>query len=518
MPVFLSEVLGQMKAIWARLDGGQRMTIVAVVFAALVGMGGIVWYAGQPDYIHGITIEDPSERVRAQASLEKSGVLFKVSGDEIQVERGDYSRAWGALAAEGITGQVDPERSDNISSVTLDSATRRDLLIAKKRDRAVHAVKKLRGVVDAYVTSDKPKRMPFKELDEETNPSSTVTLNLAPGASFQSVARAAIASVSGALGIQEKYIKAVDARTNAIYRLDDVAGNGYSSSDFLTQQKARSRDMTFLAQQVLDRAYPGKAMVTVSVELDPNWERVSEKIQPATPAIIREEVTKNTSSDGKVGSGGDPSVAAPPTSGGLSSGSGGGPKNTTKSDTKNRTMEPWSGTRETGKLAPDIRSLNIALVLDETIPDVANRLTEIEGLVKAAVGYSEQRVGGGIDQIKTQVVPEFIVPPPPVAPGVDFMEIAKDYAPLFGQIVAVLIVVMFLRSLLKKGSTPLAPQLAGASSSPRGSSIDEPDEEEVELSTDEQARRMRREIEKSINEDPGSISRLLEGWLAEVQS
>ncbi len=510
MPVFLSEVLGQMKAIWARLDGGQRMTIVAVVFAALVGLGGIVWYAGQPDYIHGITVEDPAERMRAQASLEKSGVLFKVSGDEIQVERADYSRAWASLAAEGISGQVDPERGENISSVTLDSATRRDMLIAKKRERAVHAVKKLRGVVDAYVTSDKPKRMPFKAMDDETNPSSTVTLNLAPGASFQSVARAAIASVSGALGIQEKYIKAVDARTNAIYLMDEVAGAGFNSGDFLSQQKLRSRDLTFLAQQVLDRAYPGKAMVTVSVELDPSWERVSEKIQPATPAIVREEITKNTSSDGNLGSGGDPSVAAP-TSGGLASSSSSGPKNSTKQDTKNRTMEPWSGTRDSGKLAPDIRTLNIALVLDETIPDVVNKQEQIEALVKDAVGFSELRPGGGTDRFSVHIAPEFIVPPPPAAVGFDFMETARDYAPLVGQIIAVLIVVMFLRSLLKKGNTPLAPKAATSA----GSVVVE---EEVELSTDEQALRMRREIEKSINEDPGSISRLLEGWLAEVQS
>ena len=90
------------------------------------------------------------------------------------------------------------------------------------------------------------------------------------------------------------------------------------------------------------------------------------------------------------------------------------------------------------------------------------------------------------------------------------MALAKDYAPLLGQVFAVLIVVMFLRSLLKKGSTPVVQKVS--SSTPESE-----EEEEVELSTDEQARRMRREIERSINDDPGSISRLLEGWLAEVQ-
>lgn len=164
-------------------------------------------------------------------------------------------------------------------------------------------------------------------------------------------------------------------------------------------------------------------------------------------------------------------------------------------------------------LAPDIRSLSIALVLDETIPNVSDgdKVVKdgIEALVKAAVGFTATRANGGSDHIQTQVVLEFIAEDLPIEAGFDAMAMVKQYAPLFGQVISVMIVVMFLRSLLKKGSLPVT-QKSG--------SAQEEEEEELDLSTDEQARRMRRDIEKTINEDPASISRMLESWLAEVKS
>ena len=165
-------------------------------------------------------------------------------------------------------------------------------------------------------------------------------------------------------------------------------------------------------------------------------------------------------------------------------------------------------------LAPDIRSLSVALVLDQTIPgltdDPQGTMPGIEALVKAAVGFTEVRANGGSDQIKTQIVPEFGIEELPIAAGFDAMAMAQQWAPLFGQVVAVLIVVMFLRSLLKKGVMPVVKR--------SGPDVEVEAEDELELSTDEPARRMRREIEKTINDDPASISRMLESWLAEVKA
>ena len=47
MSSFLAELSSQMKAIWARLDSGQRMTVASVMFATIVGLGAILWYSSE---------------------------------------------------------------------------------------------------------------------------------------------------------------------------------------------------------------------------------------------------------------------------------------------------------------------------------------------------------------------------------------------------------------------------------------------------------------------------------------
>ena len=44
------------------------------------------------------------------------------------------------------------------------------------------------------------------------------------------------------------------------------------------------------------------------------------------------------------------------------------------------------------------------------------------------------------------------------------------------------------------------------------------DLDDEDLTADETAKRARREIEKAINEDPATISRMLEAWLAEQKA
>jgi flagellar biosynthesis/type III secretory pathway M-ring protein FliF/YscJ len=69
MPTFLAEMLSQVKAIWARLDAGQRLTIVAVLVATLAGLGAIVWFAGRPDYQEVFSSDDQRTLSEARTAL-----------------------------------------------------------------------------------------------------------------------------------------------------------------------------------------------------------------------------------------------------------------------------------------------------------------------------------------------------------------------------------------------------------------------------------------------------------------
>ena len=72
MRQFFTDLLAQMKGIWGRLDGGQRLVVVAVMLAAVVGLGSIVWYSGQPSYEVVLVAKNAEEMRASQQSLSAS--------------------------------------------------------------------------------------------------------------------------------------------------------------------------------------------------------------------------------------------------------------------------------------------------------------------------------------------------------------------------------------------------------------------------------------------------------------
>ena len=104
------------------------------------------------------------------------------------------------------------------------------------------------------------------------------------------------------------------------------------------------------------------------------------------------------------------------------------------------------------------------------------------------------------------------IPVPEIVMEAGTMNILRDWGPMLGQIIAVALVLLFLKRLLKTNTPAVSPIVAG----PAGAATDDADEEN--MSPDEATRRMRREIERAINEDPAAMSRLLESWLTEAKS
>ncbi|MCA8942595.1 MAG: hypothetical protein KDB80_08580, partial [Planctomycetes bacterium] len=242
MPTFLSELVSQLRGIWSRLDGGQRMTIVAVALAAVVGLGGIVWFAGQPDYVTVHTAVDSAEFTEASQAVTSAGVGVKTDGMSILVERSQASQAYAALMSAGVTGESDPDRGLGDSGLASGRLETEDRLRVQYNLRAKKQVERLDGVLSAYVTSHKPKRSVYSSLDEETRPGASVTIKLRPGTAFAPVARNAIAAVSTAVGIPAKYITAINAKTKEMFTLDEN-GRDVSGGGFIEQQEERSRDL-----------------------------------------------------------------------------------------------------------------------------------------------------------------------------------------------------------------------------------------------------------------------------------
>ena len=506
---FFSELQKNLAGIWARLDGGQRLIVLSVMAAAMVGLGAILWFAGQPSYV---TVLEPasSEEMRdAKRVLSQAGVptVPDETGRGILVDRSRYGLARSALIEGGLLDKSQRGLLD--SSLVEDADTKRFKLEAATRSQTEAAIASLAGVQSATVTASRPKRAVFLDQEAGSQAQATIALRLRADASFEAIARSAASLAASQLGIPMTNVEVFDAGNPSQrwrYDADREAGGG--SAEFLAMQRRIASERTRQAQEALDAIHPGKTMVRVGIELDPLWEITNQKVLPETPIVITDDMTKDeTDTSQRTRAGGDPSLA----SNGVDQP---GNSNTSKKETRKRTYLPELGERRSGRHAPDIKRLSVALLYDRTLEQREGFDQEsLKNIVKSIVGWDPTRDN---DTTFSSIVGDFAAEELAVAEsGPGFGALATQWGPVVGQVVGVVLVLMFLKSLMRTTTT----RCGGASDSnpgtaPSGSG----DGSEPNLTPEEQQKRMRREIERAITSDPATLAKMLESWLAEQKA
>lgn len=503
---FLNELLVQLKGIWSRLDGGQRLVVGAVLCAALVGLGAIVWYAGRPSYEAVYTATSRDDIAAAKRALENATVPYDVADDGVtfKVERSRIGAANMALKEAGLAARSDAV-AGGTSSIIDDAETKAWKLDNASRAQAEAAIRKLEAVADVTVTASRPRRTSaFRDRDRESRPSATVALRLRPGATFDSVARAAMSLCASQLMIPPENIEVVDSSGRQRFRYDPDREAGGGSSEFLAMQRAIGEQRTQQAQALLDQMWPGKTSVAVTVELDPRWEILSEKVLP-TEQIVRSQKTSKDTTDSSTERSGEPANGTTvSTTSQLPVAS---PKNSSKNETRDVEYVTEIGERRSGKQAPEIRRMTVALLYDRALEKTEGfKPEDLIKAVKATVGWDKDR---DHDESFSTLPGDF--PAPDTVLGADsgpgFADLALRWGPTVGQVFGVVVVVWFLRGLFKRGQPKAEPAAV----------LGEAQQDE-KLPPEEQQRRMRREIERSIASDPAALAKLLESWLTEQKA
>ncbi|MEO6593311.1 MAG: flagellar M-ring protein FliF C-terminal domain-containing protein [Planctomycetota bacterium] len=499
MRFFLNEVLVQLKGIWNRLDGGQRLVVSAVMLATLVGLGAIFWFAAQPSYETVFDAKTNEEIAQFKQTMQTAGVSFKVddSGRSFRVERAKIGLAKMALGEAGLNGGSSASTVGGGLSLIEDSETKAWKLDAASRAQAAAAIQALDGVQSVTVTASRPRRTAaFRDRDSENKSSATVLLRLKPGAAFEPLARSAASLASSQLMVPLENIEIVSAAGNQRWKHDPDREAGGGSSDFLNMQRGMSDNRTRMAQERLDQMWPGKTSVSVSLELDPLWEVRNEKVVP-TEQVVKSEKTSKDSTD----------------SAGAKSDDG---KNTSKNETKDREFVTEIGERRTGRLAPDIKRLTVAVLYDRSLEKTTNfNKEDLVNAVKAIVGWNPER---DKPEAFSTLVGDFVPIEPDVAgsSGPGMADLLLRWGPTIGQILGVLVVVLFLRGLFKRSSkAATSSSMSSSTSSGSGASAQVNEED---LPPEEQQKRMRREIERSIASDPAGLAKMLEAWLTEQKA
>jgi len=500
MRFFLNEILAQLKGIWNRLDGGQRLVVSAVMLATIAGLGVVVWFAGQPSYETVFTASTNDEIAQMQQALQKSGISYVVDDDgrTFRVERSKVGLANMAKRQAGLQGGAPPALGGGTSLID-DAETKAWKLDAASRSQAASAIAMLDGVASVTVAASRPRRTAaFRDRDGEVRPSATVVLRLKTGVAFEPLARSAASVASSQLMVPLENVEIVSSTGNQRWRYDADRDAGGGSSEFLNLQRGMSDERTRTCQERLDQMWPGKTSVSVIVELDSSWEVTTEKVVPAEQ-LVRSEKTSKDSTDTT----------------GKPSGDGERDKDVRKTETKDREFVTEIGERRSGRMAPEIRRMAVAVLYDRSLEQATGfNKDDLVNTVKAIVGWDPAR---DKPEAFSTLAGEFAPVEPDVAMsgGPTMGDIALRWGPTVGQILGVIVVVLFLRGLFRRAAPRSSSSPAAAMGGTTGARADVADED---LTPEEQQKRMRREIERTIASDPAALARLLEAWLVEQKA
>ncbi|HEX6811799.1 MAG TPA: flagellar M-ring protein FliF C-terminal domain-containing protein [Planctomycetota bacterium] len=264
---------------------------------------------------------------------------------------------------------------------------------------------------------------------------------------------------------------------------------GAGSSEFLRLQRLLGEQRTRLAQKRLDQMWPGKTSVTVNLELDATWETTTQKVLPEDAIVKSDKRDSSDSSGSRTADGG------------------------TKSEKREREFVTEIGERRSGRIAPEIRRLTVAVLYDRSLEQTAGfDKQQLTDAVKAIVGWDPARdQPEGFRTLAGDFAPVDAAAPGAAAvdaPARGVADVLLKWGPTVGSIAGVLVVVMFLRGLLRT-ARPAAKAAAAAAPAALDAANPSPEEQQA---------RLRLEIERSIANDPAALARMLESWLTEQKA
>lgn len=517
-----------------RLSLGQKLAISLVLIGGLGVFGGIAFWAGQPDYALLFGNLDPADASKVVEALQNDGVKYELknSGSAVYVPREDVYELRLRFAGEGLVsdGPVGYELFDRGTLGMTDFMQKLNLKRALEGELA-RTITNVRQVEVARVHLVMPERSPFRETQAQTTAS--VVLKLSGSARLSPEQIEGITQlVAGAVeGLSPADVTVLDTRGNLLSNPNQGDRDAIASSTQLEYQRAVENHLTEKGQTMLDQIVgPGNAIVRVSASIDFS-RKVSESniIDPESATVIAEESTDQTAGQDAANS-------------------------AIRNYELSRTVErSESATGQVSNLtvsvilndrrfvtAQSVDAAEEAGDADDPAEYAAADITEIESLVKNAVGFQPERGD------------RFAIHQTSFDTSVD-QQIASDlnsqerdqqrqlYLRYGLMLLALLAAVWLLRSATRKVhiegddriylGSPLEARSVGSGSRNGGNRLEahEDDDEEVvmvddfytsKLSPEAKARLkakhlMYEEIKKAVNDNPDNTADLLRNWMME---
>jgi len=377
--------LNHIQRLLARLSLGQKVAMSVALVGTLGMLIGISYWVGQPDYALLFGGLEPTDASRVVEALQEQGVKYqlKENGTAVYVPKQDVYELRLQFAGEGIgsDGLTGYELFDQGTLGMTDFMQKLNMKRALEGELA-RTIASMRQVEVCRVHLVMPERSPFRQT--QVRPSASVVLQLAGGNRLSPPQIEGItALVAGAVeDLGPADVTILDAQGNMLS--DPDAGNpdlAVGSNQLRMQQAVETR-LAEKGQSMLDEVLgSGNAIVRVAATLD-FTRSISERnlIDPESATVIAEE--RQEEDDG-----GTLSASA-----------------SVRNYELSRTVE------RSEKSLGEIADLSISVILnhkkaiaappdslEDAAPEVvyepyeATELTEIEALVKNAVGFQVER-------------------------------------------------------------------------------------------------------------------------------
>ncbi len=474
MPSFMAHSTAQLRATWERLDAAQRWVIASVPLAAAGALISVLAFAAGGR--ERVAWTGTGAELQVAVGALDGRVGYRIEEGRLVVAADDLQRARRLLWSAGVAAE-DASSVDDHAGREGDVARALERAAAQQLERFQHVVEARVAFAAPVVVGDAARAQ--------------VGLRLVRGADFRELAPVAASTASAALGVPVDAVSVANLTTAELWSAGgDRLGSADAAEEFLRMQERRTRQLTAVAQSILDALYPGKAIARVHVELDPEMRTVLDRSASDNPVLLRSSTNKEeTRSPAERDPRAVPEIGTEVFS-----------RPTESSQLRENEYSPESFVETSTKhLAPAVRAVGVALFVDRQ----ALGSTDTAALCRqigVAVGWREGR------DPAIEVHPVDLPEPPRHDPSAAAAAWAwyERHQPIVAGATGTALVLLFLVWMIRRATGPRAARVAPAGvAAAAGESASEGDSD------------ARNSIEQAIDRDPAAITRALETWLQE---
>ena len=434
--------------LFEKLGGTRRVGIIGVGVIALIAIFGVSRWATKPELVpafSGVPLENVGKMTEA---LDAAGVQYELQrgGTDVMVAATDLARARVVLASAGLPapGRPGMELFDQPSWGMTDFAQKINYRRALEGELE-RTISTMKGIERAQVHLAIKETQAFRRATDAPAEASVV-VKLRNGQRPEAdVVRGISQLVASSIdNLEAQRVAVLDDGGRLLSRMLDANDPASLSSAQLEQQRAVEDHLAEKASAMVNQIV-GNGNATVSVAADLSFdqvERMSQVVDPEKQALSTEQKAEIT----------------PGTDGGA------GSTNVAASYDNSRTVETIkSATGVVKRLTVSVLVKDRVDAKGVSLPRPATELTQIEALVRNAVGFDSTR-GDMVKVVSTAF--EGVTAIPPETTGEKLMrtaqQIQRPALGVFGFVMALVIAMMMMKNLKAQSADARTMALAAA--------------------------------------------------------